>query len=135
LLPGLTDTPRALERVAKAARNAEASFFCAQPLFLKPCSKETYLGFVREQFPELEPMYRRRFDDAAFVSSTYAKRIRAMVHLVCQKYQLVERSSDALLTRGLGAAEERPLQGSLFETRAAPKRASTDNLRTHRYSA
>ena len=76
-----------------------ASFFCAQPLFLKPCSKEIYLGFIREHFPALEPMYRKRFESEAFVSSAYRKRIEELVKAVCAKYSLGRRK-DALLTRG-----------------------------------
>ncbi len=99
LLPGLTDTSKALDGMAKRAKAADASFLSAQPLFLKPCSKEIYLAFIREHFPTLEPMYRQRFDSEAFVSTAYRKRIEAMVRAVCAKYQLARRSGDALLTR------------------------------------
>ena len=99
LLPGLTDTGKALDGMAKRAKAADASFFSAQPLFLKPCSKEIYLGFIREHFPALEPMYRQRFDGDAFVSAAYRKRIEALVRAVCAKYRLGRRSGDALLTR------------------------------------
>lgn len=116
LLPGLTDKPSALYEVAKAAKAADASFFCAQPLFLKPCSKETYLGFVRENFPELEGMYRQRFEDAAFVSRTYADRMKEMVRAACRKHRLAERSSDAILTRELGSPDAKLRQGNLFGT-------------------
>lgn len=99
LLPGLTDTGKALDGMAKRSKEAGASFFSAQPLFLKPCSKEIYLSFVREHFPELEAMYRQRFESNAFVSTAYAKRIEALVRAVCAKYKLERRSGDALLTR------------------------------------
>src|SRR5271170_6047850 len=62
LLPGLTDTLEALGTMARRAKAVDASFFVASPLFLKPCSKETYLAFVREHFPALESLYRFRFD-------------------------------------------------------------------------
>jgi hypothetical protein len=88
--------------MAKRARAADASFFSAQPLFLKPCSKEIYLAFIREHFPALEPMYRQRFDSEAFVSAAYQKRIEALVNAVCAKYRLGRRSGDALLTRTTG---------------------------------
>jgi DNA repair photolyase len=101
LLPGITDTGKALDGMARRAKAADASFFSAQPLFLKPCSKEIYLAFVREHFPALEPMYRQRFDGEAFVSSGYRKRIEALVKAVCAEYGLGRRSGDALLTRQL----------------------------------
>jgi hypothetical protein len=89
--------------MAKRAKEAGASFFSAQPLFLKPCSKEIYLSFVREHFPHLEAMYRQRFASDAFVSTAYAKRIEALVRAVCTKYKLERRGGDAVLTRPVGA--------------------------------
>ena len=106
LLPGITDTGKALDGMARRAKDADASFLSAQPLFLKPCSKEIYLAFVREHFPSLEPMYRQRFDGEAFVSSAYRKRIEALVKAVCAKYGLGRRSGDALLTRRLDDSRE-----------------------------
>jgi DNA repair photolyase len=106
VLPGLTDTGKALDGMARKAKAADASFFSAQPLFLKPCSKEIYLGFIREHFPALEPMYRQRFDSEAFVSAAYRSRIEAMVKSVCVKYALGRRSGDALLTRQVGEGRQ-----------------------------
>jgi DNA repair photolyase len=116
LLPGITDTGKALDGMAKRAKDADASFFSAQPLFLKPCSKEIYLRFVREHFPSLEPMYRQRFDSEAFVSKAYRSRIEALVKAVCGKYSLARRSGDALLTRELGDAAPQRLASRRLNT-------------------
>ena len=105
LLPGLTDTGKALDGIARRAQAAGASFFSAQPLFLKPCSKEIYLAFIREHFPALEPMYRQRFDSDAFVSQAYRKRIESLVNAVCARYALGRRSREALLTREVVRSE------------------------------
>ena len=59
LLPGITDTASALDRMARQAAAGRASFFAAQPLFLKSCSRPTYLSFVREHFPHLLDLYCR----------------------------------------------------------------------------
>ena len=99
LLPGITDTGKALDGMARRAKAAGASFFSAQPLFLKPCSKEIYLGFIREHFPALEPLYRQRFASEAFATLAYRKQIEEMVRTVCAKHFLERRSGDALLTR------------------------------------
>ena len=114
LLPGITDTGKALDGIAKRAKAADASFFSAQPLFLKPCSKEIYLRFIREHFPTLEAMYRQRFDSEAFVSTAYRKRIEALVKAVCTKYELGRRRTDALLTREVvGGAQPVEWPGSV----------------------
>ena len=97
VLPGITDTGKAMDGMAKKAKDAGASFFCAQPLFLQPCSKQIYLNFIRDHFPALEPMYRQRFAAEAFVSKAYRGRIEGLVKAVCAKYSLGLRK-DALLT-------------------------------------
>ena len=106
LLPGLTDTGKALDGMARRAKEADASFFSAQPLFLKSCSREIYLGFIRQHFPKLEPMYARRFASNAFVSQAYRKQIEEMVKVVCTRHFLNRRSGDALLTRELTSKEQ-----------------------------
>jgi len=119
LLPGITDTGPALNRMAELARQARACFLHANPLFLKPCSKETYLAFIREHFPALEPMYRTRYESAAFVPKAYAERCRALLHAACKKHGLGRRSSDHLLTRNVGIpASLREEESHLFPVSA-----------------
>jgi len=129
LLPGITDTLEALTTMAQRAKDADASFFAAQPLFLKPCSRETYLAFIRQHFPALESLYRFRFDGRDFVSKDYAQRMEALVEGVTQKYGLARRSTDALLTRDVGQrGRETPAcgtsQATLWPERKPPQRAS-----------
>jgi DNA repair photolyase len=99
LLPGITDTQKALNEMARRAAAVDASFFAAHPLFLKPCSRPTYLSFVREHFPALQADYARRFATADFAGKAYREKLAAMVDTACRKYGLRKRSSDALLTR------------------------------------
>ena len=119
LLPGITDTAEAIDRMAACAREAEASFFAAQPLFLKSCSRPTYLSFVREHFPALVPLYQERFAKADFADGPYQSRLARMVREACRRHGLKERSTDALLTRDVGKARpmgkiESPAQARLF---------------------
>jgi hypothetical protein len=104
----LTDTLPALDAMARRAKSVDASFFAAEPLFLKPCSRETYLAFVHEHFPELESLYRFRFDGRDFVAAGYRKRIQELVEQVTLKHGLTRRRTDTLLTRDVG---ESPLKG------------------------
>ncbi len=119
LLPGITDTAEALDGMARRAAEAGANFFAAQPLFLKPCSKPTYLQFVEEHFPALLPGYVARFKDEAFAGKEERERLARMVDVVCTRYGLGRRSSDALLTRDVGrgyppAPVREEAQGRLF---------------------
>ncbi|MFZ0690227.1 MAG: radical SAM protein [Acidobacteriaceae bacterium] len=94
LMPGITDTPRALEGMARRAKKAGASFFSAQPLFLKPCSKPVFLQFIEENFPELEKAYAARYGDRAFVTKAYQERVTALVRAVVKKHGLEHRYNE-----------------------------------------
>jgi DNA repair photolyase len=123
LLPGITDTGPALNRMAELAHRARACFLYANPLFLKPCSKDTYLAFIREHFPALEPMYRTRYEKNAFVPKAYAERCRDLLHAACKKHGLglrsAQREKDALLTRDVGIpASLREEESQLFPVSA-----------------
>src|SRR5579862_3050350 len=94
--------------MAARAKTADASFFYASPLFLKPCSKEIYLAFIRQHFPNLEQMYQERFASEAFASRAYQKRIEALVKAVRTKHGLGRRADDVGLFRQPGgSADER----------------------------
>ena len=99
LLPGITDNEEALDGMARRAAAVGASFFAAHPLFLKPCSRPTYLSFVREHFPALQADYAKRFATADFAGREYRERLAKMVDRACRRHGLGKRSSDALLTR------------------------------------
>jgi DNA repair photolyase len=99
LLPGITDNQQALDGMARRASAVGASFFAAHPLFLKPCSRPTYLSFVREHFPSLQADYAKRFANADFASRSYSAKLAEMVGLACRRYGLRQRwSDDAFLT-------------------------------------
>jgi hypothetical protein len=89
-----------------------ASFFAAHPLFLKPCSRPTYLSFVREHFPSLEADYAKRFATADFASTPYRKKLAEMVDQACRRYGVGRRSSDALLTRNEDGGRRPPQRAS-----------------------
>jgi DNA repair photolyase len=113
LLPGITDTEAALDGMARRAAAAGASFFAAHPLFLKACSRPTYLSFVREHFPALEADYAERFATADFAGKTYRQRLAQMVDQACRRHGIGQRSSDALLTRNEGD-RRRPPQAAVL---------------------
>ena len=108
LLPGITDTAKHLDRMALRAADVRASFFAAEPLFLKSCSRPTFLSFVREHFPELAGDYASRFASRDFASPEYRRQLRSMVQQACERHRLNARSTDALLTRDVGVARKPP---------------------------
>lgn len=110
LLPGITDNAEALDGMARRVAAVDASFFAAQPLFLKSCSRPTYLRFVEEHFPALIPDYTARFAHADFAAGAYRQEMARLVAEVCRRYGLRERSSDALLTRDAGKRAPQSIQ-------------------------
>ena len=120
LLPGITDTAAAIDAMAARASRVRASFFAAEPLFLKSCSRPTYLTFIRDHFPHLLADHETRFAANAFASLSYRNQLAALVRFACRRHGLSPRSTDALLTRDAGPVQKvpgvvgAPLQQALF---------------------
>jgi DNA repair photolyase len=120
LMPGITDNAQALDAMCRRASEAGASFLSAQPLFLKPCSKTTFLAFVHEHFPELDDSYAKRYEATAFVSKAYQKRVSDLVAAVTRRYGLSRRFADdaqGVRRRDTIEPQQRELWPSLPEKR------------------
>jgi DNA repair photolyase len=115
LLPGITDSAEALDRMAGLAAKARASFFVASPLFLKSCSRPIYLSFVREHFPHLEADYAARFAHDDFARPAYQRRLAELVDEVRRRHGLGRRSSDALLTKDAGFEKRPPVRAGVLQ--------------------
>ena len=98
VMPGINDAPRQIDEMAKRAGDAGALFFSANPLFLKPCSRETYFGFIGQHFPELAPQYKRHFGQAEFLGPEYSRELSVTVKDACRRYGLRHRSDDEAVT-------------------------------------
>jgi DNA repair photolyase len=120
LLPGITDTQEALNEMARRAAAVGANFLAANPLFLKPCSRPTYLSFVREHFPALEEDYAARFAHADFAAPSYRRKLAAMVEAARRLHGLSQRPRDEITSQIIGVARRPPMsvggvqQQSLF---------------------
>ena len=120
LLPGITDTAEALDQMAARAAQARASFFAASPLFLKSCSRPTFLSFVREHYPHLLAGYQTRFAANDFATPPYRDHLAALVRTACRRHGLASRPTDAFLTPNASPARkpptpvEAPSQRALF---------------------
>ncbi len=86
VLPGITDSPKQLEPVVRAAAAAGATHVYANPLFLKPCSAAVFMPFLKENFPQLVDDYEQRFKERAFLPAAYRKRISELFVRLREKY-------------------------------------------------
>ncbi|MGA8271127.1 MAG: radical SAM protein [Candidatus Sulfotelmatobacter sp.] len=88
VLPGITDSPKDIEALIRAAAEAGAQHLFAGPLFLKPCSAAVFLPFLEKQFPHLVDNYKRRYHGRAFLPAAYAKPLSQLVERLRQKYRI-----------------------------------------------
>jgi hypothetical protein len=99
LLPGINDSIPALEAIVTRAAAAGASFLAANPLFLKSCSRPTWLSFVCGHALHLIDDYTRRYATADFVDAAYRNRMASIIRPLCRKHRIGERPSAPHLMR------------------------------------
>jgi DNA repair photolyase len=88
VLPEITDRPRDLEALVKAASAAGAKYIFANPLFLKPCSAAVFMPFLEQNFPALVDHYRTRYSDRAFLPKGYGQRLSLLMAALRRKYEI-----------------------------------------------
>jgi len=95
VIPGITDSPKDLETLVRAAAEAGADYVFANPLFLKPCSAAVFLPFLDQNFPHLAQSYRERYQGRAFLPPAYGKRLSQLISRLREKYKLTHRRDSA----------------------------------------
>jgi DNA repair photolyase len=126
VIPGITDSPRQLEELVRAAARAGAVGIFANPLFLKPCSASIFLPFLEKEFPALVESYRERYGQHSFVDAAYQQRIARLMNALEEKYgisagrgrhrqQAKAAGSAAQPSNAQGTESAQPEQISLFE--------------------
>ena len=90
VLPAITDSPKQLDALVKAAAQARAQWIFANPLFLKPCSTKVFMPFLAEHFPALVESYKQRFANSAFLPAAYKKQISTLVRKFKSKHGIAE---------------------------------------------
>ena len=99
VVPGITDSPKDLEALIRAAAEAGADYVFANPLFLKPCSAAVFLPFLEQNFPHLAANYRKRYQDRAFLAPAYAKRLSELMTRLREKYKITRARRPAYATK------------------------------------
>ncbi len=94
VLPGLTDAPAALERVARAAAEHGAQFLYGSVLFLMPSAYRQFLPFLEREFPKLARRYRRLYRRSAYLRGDYKDEISRRLADLRARYHLDRRLPD-----------------------------------------
>ncbi len=112
VLPGLTDSDPHFERMACAAKEADAQWFAAAALFLMPSAAKEFLPFIEEKFPKLAQCYREFYSGAAYAPDTYRREVTERLARIRGKYGLSTRPeapfrsvSDPQLSFSLGGLQ------------------------------
>jgi DNA repair photolyase len=92
VLPGITDSPGALDKLVRATKEAGGNYISANTLFLKPCSASIFLPFLEKEFPDLVAGYRKRYADHAFVSKAYSKRLSDLMSALRKKHGITRET-------------------------------------------
>src|SRR5262249_50961875 len=108
IMPGITDSERSLDRLAKASRDAGAVTFGSGPLFLMPSAQKVFFPFLERHFPHLVDRYRELYARSAYLGKSEKADIAARVRKIRDRYGLTS-----------GMAEYKPEvwieeQGQLF---------------------
>jgi DNA repair photolyase len=112
VLPEITDRPRDLDALVKAASDAGAKYVFANPLFLKPCSAAVFLPFLAERFPALVDSYKKRYENGAFLPKAYGERLSLQMTRLREKYGI--SSTYARRRQRVHAGEDADQQLALF---------------------
>jgi DNA repair photolyase len=109
VMPMITDSELRLDQLARAARDAGATYFGGGLLFLMPTARRVFFPFVAERFPHLLKRYEERYSQNAYIRGPYADMIRDRVRRVRTRWGLETGPLEYV------PAVEGPAQGELFQ--------------------
>jgi DNA repair photolyase len=99
ILPGITDSPRALEELARQAAGAGARFLYGNVLFLMPSAMRQFMPFLEREYPELVRRYRKLYARSAYLSGEYKERMQKLLADLRRRYGLDGKGDSAPLAR------------------------------------
>jgi DNA repair photolyase len=91
ILPGLTDDPRLMADVVRAARDAGATSVWANVLYLKPGTREHFLDHLARDWPELLPRYEALYARGAYVARDVVDPVKRRVAALGGRYGIADR--------------------------------------------
>jgi DNA repair photolyase len=79
LMPGINDMPEQVKRIVELATDAGAAYVTGIALHLRGDVKNLFLGWLREERPDLLPRYDRLYRRGAYASQEERRRLTALV--------------------------------------------------------
>ena len=96
VVPGITDSPKDLESLIRAAAEAGADYVFANPLFLKPCSAAVFLPFRRAKLSSSRRELSPKVSGSGFSSAGLREAALASDRALAREIQNHERPSPCL---------------------------------------
>jgi DNA repair photolyase len=117
VVPGFTTQTSKLEATIKACADHGAAFMGANLLYLKGGTKDHFMGFLRQSFPEMARSYQRLYP-GAHAAPEYAATVRALIEMLQERHQ-VNRRGQSVTTQERAleekdSAPDEPDQGKLW---------------------
>jgi DNA repair photolyase len=88
ILPGLTDSKRSLEELARRSAEAGAKFLYGNVLFLMPSAMKEFMPFLEREFPHLVKRYRRLYARSAYLRGDYPEQLAKLMAELRARYGL-----------------------------------------------
>ena len=104
VVPGFTTQTSKLEATIKACADHGAAFMGANLLYLKGGTKDHFMGFLRQSFPEMAESYQRLYP-GAYAAPEYVSTVRGLIEMLQERHALKGRARKMSAPR---AAEEPP---------------------------
>ena len=91
VVPGFTTQTAKLEATIKACADHGAAFVGANLLYLKGGTKDHFMGFLRQEFPDMAKSYERLYP-GAYASPEYAGAVRAVIDMLQERHDVNRRA-------------------------------------------
>ena len=130
IVPGITSKPALLERTMKAIADHGARFVGCNVMFLDGGTRDHFMRWLEQEFPELVDGYRSLYT-GKYASSPYRKEVAHVVGALRRKYGVNGRDETRTASRGRIRPltfDRRPLTFDLFSHTAIAS-GSTDAIR------
>lgn len=92
VLPLLNDSYASLFAVASAAKQAGATSYGGNPLFLKPCSRQVWFPFLQQRYPKLVARYEKHYGNSDFLKGQYPRFIQDRIAKIREQLRLARRA-------------------------------------------
>jgi DNA repair photolyase len=98
VVPGFTTQTSKLAATIKACADHGAAFVGANVLYLKGGTKDHFMGFLRQEFPEMARSYERLYP-GAYASAEYVGAVRALIDMLQERYDVNRRARRVTRTK------------------------------------